>query len=175
MKLSAYVSAHRYSLVTALFTWALVDALALASGTLERALPDFGYLNLLLAVCFLLGNGVGWFRERERFSSLREALDKGHPLEGALPSGEGVFESLIRDSVARERDTWEPRMRMLRGQMTELQDYIVQWTHEIKIPLSVMELVLEDMGAEGIGTGRSVGIGSAEGTGCAEGDRKSVV
>jgi signal transduction histidine kinase len=144
MKISAYLRAHRYSLVTSLFLWALVDALALASGTLAQGLPDFGYLNLLLAVCFLLGNGVGWFRERQRFAPLREVLAKGQPLEGALPAGEGVYESLVRETAAREHDTWEPRLRTLRGQMTELQDYIVQWTHEIKIPLSVMELVLEE-------------------------------
>ena len=120
MSLSAYARAHRYSLVTALFMWMLVDAMVLASSALERGLPDFGYLNLLLAICFLIGNGVGWFRERQRFAPLREVLAKNQPLEGALPVGEGVYESLVRDTAAREHDTWEPRLRTLRGQMTEL-------------------------------------------------------
>ncbi len=144
MSVSSYLRAHRYSLVTSLVLWLLIDAMVLASGTLQRGLPDFGYLNLLLVVMFLVGNGFGWLRERGRFAPLRDAIDKAQPLEGVLPAGPGYHESLLREAVALERSVWVSREADVRDNAAELQDYIVQWTHEIKIPLSVMELVVEE-------------------------------
>lgn len=144
MNVVSYMKAHRYSLVTSLLLWALVDALILASASLQRGLSDFGYLNLLLAVTFLVGNGVGWLKERGRFAPLRISIDKEQPLEGVLPAGSGYHESLLREAVELERKTWVTRLANVRNNAEELQDYIVQWTHEIKIPLSVMELIVEE-------------------------------
>lgn len=143
MRITSYLRAHRYSLVTTLALWVIVDVLILASDALAQAFPDFGYLNLLMALLFVAGNLFGWVRERGQFSPLRDAIDKGLALDGIMPDGNTYHQRLVREAIQQERKTWRLKVSEERTLSRELQDCIVQWTHEIKVPLSVMELVVE--------------------------------
>ena len=145
MKLTDYLAAHRYAIVTQLAPIAVVDAVFLASNGMERWLPDFRYMNLLFLFFLIVGNGWGWLRERNRFGALRRALDARLPVAGLLPSGDGYHETLIRDALDFAHEEWAAQLETGRRNAEEMQDYILRWTHEIKIPLAISELVLDDL------------------------------
>ncbi len=148
MKLTAYLAAHRYALVTQLAPIAVIDAVFLASGAADQWMPDFRYMNLLFLFFLLVGNGWGWIRERSRFGPLRRALDDRLPMDGLLPVGNGYHEALLRDTLDAAHEEWAAQLEAGRRNAEEMQDYILRWTHEIKMPLAISELVLDDLQPE---------------------------
>lgn len=128
----------------------VVDSVLAISAPISESAGDILYLNLLMfaaAVSFWI---FGYIRFRRRMLPIEKLL------KGKAPAGSSY--SLIKAAIERDGDNlsrvldrladylyedFSETVRQYQKNMDELNDYITQWAHEIKIPLSVLELLLE--------------------------------
>ncbi len=144
MKLTEYAKSHAVGLFCQIALIGMTDAMFFASGSMAEWLPDFGYLNLLYLVVLILGNGCGWLRERQKYAPLQKALRDGTPVTGLIPDENRFYPGLMRNLQEADDARWSGQYWALRRNADEMKDYINLWTHEIKLPLSVMELMLDN-------------------------------
>lgn len=65
-------------------------------------------------------------------------------IDESLPNNNYYFEAkLIKDIVRLKNDEMEGKVQKVKLSLDEMNDYITKWVHEIKIPISVCELIAD--------------------------------
>ena len=148
MKLIAGHLRESAATITCVFLIIIItDMVLLTSSGLRKSPGDLIYLNILLFTVAAVSGVAGHLRFRSRYLKLRESLDKGDYADYALPYGKGFLPALFRDIAAAKNEECLRKTRALQSSLDELNDYITRWVHDIKIPVSVCELIAEDSGA----------------------------
>lgn len=129
----------------------MINTVIITSASITQTGEDLIYLNVLLVIAFLCFWLYGFIRHYKRISPVSRLLKNGSP-EG---SAYGLLQAtIVRDGSVESRllestadflyEDWKKSIEQYQKNSDELNDYITQWVHEIKIPLSVMELLLEN-------------------------------
>jgi len=113
------------------------------STDLDKSLLDIIYLNILLfsvAIVFLFRGYIKW---RKAYKDLHKAIELKKRIDDYVPEGEKAEQILIRKIIALKNQEKVGETRELREDLKEINDYITKWVHEIKIPLSVCEIMAD--------------------------------
>lgn len=147
--LPAYLRESAAAITCVLLLVTAADLVLLTSFQLGKGLADILYLNVLFAVIAAVTGAAGFLRFRARYRKLRALLQNRKYNDYVLPPGNGFYASLLRDVAEAKNEESFSRIGALRSRLEELNDYITKWVHEIKIPVSVCELIVENIGADG--------------------------
>jgi len=120
----------------------------ITSTALNKTVHEIAYLNVLLLIVALVFGLIGFFRFKARFLGLKLALRKGGDIDSLLPQDQDFISQILREVADRKNRQCEELVSASRQDLDELLDYITKWVHEIKIPISVSELILEDTAAD---------------------------
>lgn len=127
--------------------WALIliiNAVLLASTTLEKSYMDIIYLDILMLVIFLAFFIYGYITEGRKYGHLRKNLDSNSSIDYFIPEDDSFYSELTRDIVSQKTTEKLELVSRYRNDLDELNNYITKWVHEIKLPISVAELMLEN-------------------------------
>ncbi len=148
MKIIVYIKETLLCIAYALAVILVTDILVLSSEALNKGAEDVIYLNVILASIGMAFWIYGYMRFRGRFMKLRLALDKSEHIDYLIPEGGDFHSVLLRDAVRLINDEKEGGIASYQENMDELNEYITKWVHEIKIPISVCEIILENAGSD---------------------------
>lgn len=144
MKITEYIKS---SFVSILCQWALIliiNGVLLASTNLEKSTGDILYLDLLMLLIFLAFFTYGFLREKRKYGNLRKCLDSNSSVDYYLPEDDSYYSELVRDIVTQKTSENLELVNVYKNELDELNNYITRWVHEIKLPISVAELMLEN-------------------------------
>ncbi len=144
MKITEYIKS---SFVSILCQWALIliiNGVLLASTNLEKSTGDILYLDLLMLLIFLAFFTCGFLREKRKYGNLRKCLDSNSSVDYYLPEDDSYYSELVRDIVSQKTSENLELVNVYKNELDELNNYITRWVHEIKLPISVAELMLEN-------------------------------
>ncbi|EGD46768.1 integral membrane sensor signal transduction histidine kinase [Ruminiclostridium papyrosolvens DSM 2782] len=144
MKITEYIKS---SFVSILCQWALIliiNGVLLASTNLEKSTGDILYLDLLMLLIFLAFFTYGFLREKRKYGNLRKCLDSNSSVDYYLPEDDSYYSELVRDIVSQKTSENLELVNVYKNELDELNNYITRWVHEIKLPISVAELMLEN-------------------------------
>lgn len=154
MKLVDYLKSHTGMLLCQLALIIVINAVLLSSTTLERSINDILYLNLLLIVICIIFLIYGYIDFRNKYGKLRKALNKNLKIDYLIPEDDSFHSVLLRDIVQSKCSEQLELVSEYKSNMDELNNYITKWVHEAKIPISVCELMLENIDTLEIETSR---------------------
>lgn len=132
----------------------LVDAILLSSTVIEKSFQDIVYLNLLLGIIMAAYAIYVFFSLMNRYGKLYKALEENSSIDYLLPEDDSFHSVLLRKAVQQKDSENIEIVRSYKSNMEELNNYITKWVHEIKLPISVTELMLENTEDLGIDTSR---------------------
>ena len=154
MKLVDYIKNTLPQIICHLVLILIIDAVLLASSNLEKSLQDILYLNILLCLVLAAFITFSFIRMKSRYGKLSKALEESRSIDYLLPEDDSFYSTLLRTAVQQKNSENLELIGTYRNNIDELNNYITKWVHEIKIPISVSELMLEDTDALGIETTR---------------------
>jgi signal transduction histidine kinase len=126
----------------------IVNLMLITSTALNKTYHEIVYLNILLLVIALAFGLAGYFRFEARFHRLKLALRQGGDIDSLLPRDRDFVSQIIREIAEAKNRQCEKLVAASRQNLDELLDYMTKWVHEIKIPISVSELILEKSGED---------------------------
>ena len=109
-----------------------------------------GVLVILLIVfllVFLTVNMFDFFQQRARLLELKsilDGLDRKYLFTECIPQPKGLFERRLFDLVRLAGRDMTGAVSDAQASQREYREYVERWVHEIKTPLSLSELVLEN-------------------------------
>ena len=102
-------------------------------------------LCLVFGIVFLL---AGFFRFIERHRRL-EFLEKDKgPYGESLPKAADLCEADYQKLLKKEEQEWRDRQKVWDDTMSDMEDYYAAWVHQIKAPIAVMQVLLQQEDTE---------------------------
>ncbi len=89
-------------------------------------------------------------RWKNAYKKLENALNVQREIDPYLPEGEKLEQLLMRKIVDFKNKEKLEEVKIFKRDLYEINDYITKWVHEIKIPLSICELIADKMEDEGL-------------------------
>lgn len=145
MSLVKYLKENKNTICFFLLIVGTVDFILITSRNFKAAVYEVLYLNLLIivfATIFLIYNYVIW---KNKYKDLVEALIKGDKIDYVLRESNCFYNNLLGEVIKFKNYENEKLVKELKCNIDELNDYITRWIHDIKIPVAVCELILEDV------------------------------
>ena len=128
----------------------IIDLILISSADISKSLLDIFYLNLLFFFMFLLLLALDFIKWRNAYRELKRAVDLKGNIDSFAPEGERLEQILIREIIDLKNKEKIRETEELKKNLEETNDYITKWVHEIKIPLSVCELIADKLEGEGL-------------------------
>lgn len=144
MNLLNYIRSTSSSILCQLSLILIANAVLLSSTSLDKSLADILYLDILFLAVFVLFFLHGFIRTKNNYGKVFKALKEKRNFDYLLPEDESFYSRLLRDTVQHKNAENTELVSSYKNSMDELNDYILKWVHEIKIPISVLELILEN-------------------------------
>jgi len=127
----------------------IIDLILISSTDINKSLLDIIYLNLLFFSISIVFLTIGYVKWRNTYKELKRAMELGENIDSFAPEGNKMEQKLIRDIIDIKNKEKQKETEELRKNLEEINDYITKWVHEIKIPLSVCELIADKLEDEG--------------------------
>lgn len=144
MKLSAFLKDRGLLLLLHLVCMALLSAFLHITGCPAANITLICIFWLLLLTVWLLATFLrrrNYFREAFR---LLENIDKRYLLGEMLPESFALEDRLYREMIRVSGQSVIERIRLLEDTQKEYREYLESWVHEIKTPISAIELLCEN-------------------------------
>ena len=123
----------------------IMDLILISSSDLNKSLLDILYLNLLIFSVSILFFAIGYVKWRNTYKDIKKAIELGKNIDSFAPEGNRLEQVLIRDVIDIKNGEKLRETEELKRNLEEINDYITKWVHEIKIPLSVCELIADKL------------------------------
>ena len=141
MKISAYLKDHCYQLLVFSSCYGLNLLIFLAFKIEKSVIVSSSFLYI---VCFLLILLIPYFRKKRFYDYLLaniEALDKSYLVLETLPKPEFYEGELLYQALYEINKSMNENVRFLEEHLQDFKEYIEMWIHEVKIPLSTLNLI----------------------------------
>lgn len=150
MSFSRYLKDLFWAILCFLAIILIMNFILISSTALNKTIDDIIYMNVLIFSIFLAFLIVGYIKWINIYRDFRNALYNKENIDGFLPDGEKLEEVLIRETVNLKNEEKLKAIKELKENLNEINDYVAKWIHEIKIPLSVCELIADEIEEEGL-------------------------
>ncbi len=149
MKLFDYIRTTLASTLCCLVIVLIMNAVMLSSTALNKSMNDILYLDVLILIVFILYSAFACMRMKKRYGRVLKAIKEKKSIDYLLPDDSSFYSKILRDAVALKISENLDQVGSYKESMDELNNYIIKWVHEIKIPISVLELMLENSDTPG--------------------------
>lgn len=150
--LAAYLR-ERIVPVSVYIVEALIFMMIAALYGYERVFVNMTYalgLVFFFGGCYLVWDCL---RYRQKYRELQQLLSAGERADD-LPQAVSAMEQAYQQIIAAQEAEKRALITQLDEKQQNMADYYTMWTHQIKVPLSAMDLLLQN--ADGIGNIRTV-------------------
>lgn len=112
-------------------------------GVLSGSKGDIYYLNFLLLVFYAAGLFVQYHNWKRKYHTLYELARQGNDIDIEELKGENLEEEILRSIINRKERNYCENLESKKEQIKELEEYLSRWVHEIKLPISTLNMMLE--------------------------------
>ncbi|MEH6852113.1 sensor histidine kinase [Bacillus pseudomycoides] len=124
----------------------VINFVLLSSKPIQATFDDIVYMDFLIIIISLFFMVIDYRRWKDSYQGMSEAECKGKDIDSSIPETNNYFEiQLIKDILKLKNAEMEDKVEEVRVLLDEVNDYIIKWIHEIKIPIAVCELIADKM------------------------------
>lgn len=109
----------------------------------QRSQGDLFYLDLLLISLLLFVIVIDYYLVKRKYQPLVTAIQKETPLLLEEISLEEADLRMIYEVLALQKGVDEQKRVELERALIEMEEYLTQWVHEIKLPLATLQMMME--------------------------------
>lgn len=133
--LSNYIKENRIFLYLIVTIIAIVNIVILLDPYLSKSLESLIYIDLLVCISILIFLVLGFFNYTNKFDMFISYINKKKD-EDFNFKGNVIYKEV--DKLVKEYDE---EIYSLKEELEEINDYMTNWIHEVKIPISVLEII----------------------------------
>lgn len=143
MRISRFISEQKINIGTQLIMLVSVNLyLFLLNGqTIQQG--DIIYLDVILVTLCLASFYLNYTRWKLRYKQLYTAMELGEEITAEEIKNEDIQGELIRYIVEKQEIKFAQEEVNHEERLKEIEEYLSQWVHEIKLPISALKMIVE--------------------------------
>ena len=98
------------------------------------------YLNLIFALALVLFIIYDFFKKKEEFDTILDTVKVIDSVDIDEEFKDGIEKELIRQ-IKEEHIYWMNKMEKIEDELKDANDYMTDWIHQVKIPISILEIM----------------------------------
>ena len=98
------------------------------------------YLNLIFALALVLFIIYDFFKKKKEFDTILDTVKVIDSVDVNEEFKDGIEKELIRQ-IKEEHIYWMNKMEKIEDELKDANDYMTDWIHQVKIPISILEIM----------------------------------
>ncbi|WP_066500999.1 sensor histidine kinase [Abyssisolibacter fermentans] len=144
MRIYDYLKINKLWFISNLAILMIVNCIMFSSIAINNTLEDIIYMDVLIIIIEIITIIYGFRKSKIKYDSiLKEAEGKNIQRE-ACYKGDFYVDTILEIKRRRNEEFYMKEEDYKRN-INELQEYITQWVHDVKVNIAVCELLLEDI------------------------------
>ena len=135
MNLLKYLKEAKLFLILVIFIMVIVDVTILLDPNLSNSIDTLIYINILSILVVIIFILIGYSSYKRKISKFIKSI---HNIREENPCLENDY---LYRNVKKLIEDNEEEVDSLRNELEEINDYMTNWIHEVKIPISVLEII----------------------------------
>lgn len=139
-----YIKNSILKIVYFICIFAVINIVLISSNPIDTTVIDIVYMDFLMIFISLIFMTIDYRKWKDNYGAIKNAMAKEKWLDSSLLKSSSSFEvQLMRDIIEVKDAETDNKVNEIKEVLDEVNDYIAKWVHEIKIPISVCELIGE--------------------------------
>ncbi|GAA0226810.1 sensor histidine kinase [Metaclostridioides mangenotii] len=122
---------------------AIIDIYLISLRSLENRYIELVYINMFALVIAIGFFTLDYLRWKYKYSNIFNCIEEGSSIEEYLINGDSFEEEIIREIIKNLKKESEIELSKYKNATKDLDEYISKWIHEIKIPISALNIITE--------------------------------
>ncbi|WP_243132201.1 sensor histidine kinase [[Clostridium] dakarense] len=103
--------------------------------SLSKILNSLIYINTLIVITCIVFFILGYLEYKKKYNELYNHVNNNIKKENSL------FNPYFYDVIDTKLDSYENNIQNLKYELQEINDYMTNWIHQVKIPIAVLEII----------------------------------
>lgn len=140
MKIKDYLKSNKVYILIYLLFIALFNLNTYIDPGIKIERESIIYLNLLFLLILIVFIVYDFFRMKNEFNKILETIKSIDIVDVEEEFKNGLDKNLM-ERVKEEHTYWMSKMIKLEYELKEANDYMTDWIHQVKIPISILEIM----------------------------------
>ncbi|WP_291579452.1 sensor histidine kinase [Clostridium sp. UBA6640] len=150
MNIYKYLKENKYFIYCQIVILIILNLFIYSNANVNKVVIDILYINFLVISVFIVYIFISYKKWNTRYRELKKLIMESSDIGSLDIKGESSQDEIIRDILILKDRIKYDEIKSLKENIDEIDEYISKWIHEIKIPISICDLItdrLEDIEA----------------------------
>ena len=143
MRVLDYMKIKKLSLVCFVCLFIIINSYLVSLFAFQNNISDLIYLDGLLLVIIVSYLIVDFIQFKKRYEPIIQSIENQQPLLVEDIQGTSYEESLIKELLRLHGQVEVIEKKKLQQALSDMEEYLTQWVHEIKLPLATLQMITE--------------------------------
>lgn len=135
MSFLKYLKDNIIFLILVIFIMIIVNIVMLIDPYISKSIDSLIYINLLASITTVIFLAIAYMNYRKKVNKFINYINN-HTVDSDEVEDDYLYENIIR--IINES---EEEANNLRNELEEINDYMTNWIHDVKIPISVLQII----------------------------------
>ena len=143
MKIVEYLKDRVKYIVVFIIIISIIDIYLFAIDIFKHQYEELLYLNFLILIISFIFFIVDYINLKNKYKDIIRCLEVNEDIDTYLISGKSVEDNIMKGIIENLKSKNNEEVKEYRKSLKELDEYIAKWVHEIKIPISALDIITD--------------------------------
>jgi len=121
----------------------IIDIYLFAIDIFKHQYEELLYLNFLILIISFIFFIIDYINLKNKYKDILRCLENNKDIDTYLISGKSIEDNIMKDIIENFTSKNNEEVKEYRNSLKELDEYIAKWVHEIKIPISALDIITD--------------------------------
>ena len=143
MKIVEYLKDRFKYIILFIIIISIIDIYLFAIDIFKHQYEELLYLNFLILIISFIFFIIDYINLKNKYNDILRCLENYKEIDTYLISGKSIEDNIMKDIIENLKSQNNEEIKQYRNSLKELDEYIAKWVHEIKIPISALDIITD--------------------------------
>lgn len=143
MNLRRYIKEKALNILKFITIALIVNIYLICINSFQSRYGDLLYLDFLMILVYIIFFVIDYNKWNKRYKYMYESIKNKMELEYKKISENTLEEELIKNAIKNNNQRHNAETKIYKDALQEMDEYIAKWVHEIKLPISSLNIISE--------------------------------
>lgn len=143
MKIVEYLKDRFKYIILFIIIISIIDIYLFAIDIFKHQYEELLYLNFLILIIGFIFFIIDYLNLKNKYKDILRCLENYKDIDTYLISGKNIEDNIMKGIIENLKSKNNEEVKEYRNSLKELDEYIAKWVHEIKIPISALDILTD--------------------------------